>query len=371
MASFESLETLKVSCSTHQYNIHIGQKILWEKYLLPLIDKRKVFLVSDTIIAPLWLGSIKLSLSNCTLSVYLLEPGEINKSLDSVQVLLKAMIASQLNRDSIVISLGGGVVGDIVGFTASCYQRGIDYIQIPTTLLAQVDASVGGKTGVNFQTEKNVVGAFHAPRAVFITPEFLTTLPKREFIAGLAEIIKYALIADREFFIWLQDSVDKLIGLEPASLRYAIKKCCQIKADIVSMDEKEHGQRALLNLGHTFAHALESITKHKRWLHGEAVSIGLYCQALLSMQLGYITQTDLRLISELLEQCGLPLFISKNILPENLIKLMLRDKKVLKSEIRFVVLKNIGAAQVEAVNDMPLIKFVLEKAMEGNDENRG
>tara|TARA_B110000879_G_scaffold163513_1_gene211170 strand:- start:15 stop:1142 length:1128 start_codon:yes stop_codon:yes gene_type:complete len=371
MANFDSFETLQVQCASHVYPIHIGQKFLSRTLLLPFIQTKKIFLVTDSNVAPLWLGHIKQCFVEENVAVYIMPAGESNKSFASWTTLLEQMIEHELNRDSLLIAFGGGVVGDLAGFAASCYQRGLPFLQIPTTLLSQVDASVGGKTGINFMGEKNVIGSFHSPNAVFIDVSLLKTLAKRDFVAGLAEVIKYALIQDSDFFLWLSQSLPRILEKNTSDLIYVIKRCCLIKADIVSKDENDQGFRALLNLGHTFAHALESITDQKRWLHGEAVAIGLHCQALLSYSLGLLKQEDVLRIITLLKQSGLPCFIPVDIDLDRLIELMLRDKKVLKSRLRFVVLNNIGSAHLEVVSDLPLIKSVLKQAVGDNNDDNG
>lgn len=366
MANFD---TIQVSCQSHQYPIYIGQNLISKERILPYTSNKKLFIITDQNVSPFWLSSLTDCLTQQDFEVCIMPSGEETKSFFSLELILKRMIECQLNRDSLVLTLGGGVIGDLGGFAASCYQRGIDFLQLPTTLLAQVDASIGGKTGINLLGEKNVVGSFHSPRAVFVDLNFLQTLPKREYIAGLAEVIKHALIADETFFQWLLDNIKDILALEPIKLGMLIKKCCLIKAEIVSNDEKEHGIRALLNLGHTFGHALETITAHQRWLHGEAVSIGLYCQAILSQKLGYLSFEEVSKIKTILLHTGLPIHIPNDIDLDALIKLMLRDKKVLKSNMRFVVLKKIGMAQVVVMNDLPSIRSVLDIALEENKDD--
>lgn len=363
-----NIDTVQVSCQTHQYSIYIGQNVVSRKQILPYVLNKKLFIICDENVSTHWLPILTDCIPHSDFHVCILPAGEETKSFSSLELVLKQMIACHLNRDSLLVVLGGGVIGDLGGFAASCYQRGIGFLQFPTTLLAQVDASIGGKTGINLLGEKNVVGSFHSPLAVFVDLAFLKTLPRREFIAGLAEVIKYGLISDENFFSWLENNLEEILNLEPSKLSLLIKKCCLIKADIVSKDEQERGNRALLNLGHTFGHALETITDHKRWLHGEAVSIGLHCQAILSQQLGFISSVELSKIKTFLLHCGLPVFIPKEIDLDSLIKLMLRDKKVLQSELRLVVLKKIGMAQVVVMNDLPFIRSILEIAVEENND---
>ncbi|MEE9452085.1 MAG: 3-dehydroquinate synthase, partial [Gammaproteobacteria bacterium] len=254
------------------------------------------------------------------------------------------------------------VIGDMAGFAAACYQRGVHFIQIPTTLLAQVDASIGGKTGVNHPLGKNMIGAFYQPRAVIIDIETLSTLADREYRAGLAEVIKYALLADKDFFAWLQANIDKLLIKDQNALQYAIERSCGLKAQIVAADEKESGQRALLNLGHTFGHAIESITHYKEFLHGEAVAIGMYVAALLSYQLGNISEDEFTAVKKLMIAAQLPYQIPQNITVQQMIDVMSRDKKVQAGKLRFVLLKKVGQAFVSSDVPQPLLLKVLEEA---------
>jgi 3-dehydroquinate synthase len=250
-----------------------------------------------------------------------------------------------MNRYACVVALGGGVVGDMAGFAAACYQRGVDYVQVPTTLLAQVDSSVGGKTGVNHPGGKNLIGAFHQPRAVVSDTSTLGTLLERELRAGLAEVIKYGLIGDREFLAWIEANLDALLLLEPAALTHAIRRSCEIKAAIVAEDEREHGRRALLNLGHTFGHAIETATGYGGWLHGEAVGVGMLMAADLSCRLGWLGSADVDRVRALLERAGLPI-AAPRIGAARGIELMGMDKKVLAGRIRLVLMRKLGEGVV-------------------------
>lgn len=362
MANFSLSKTIWVNTNAHKYPIYIGKQLEDKAKLLSNFDSDKIFIVTDNNVGPLYLSGLVSILPSSKIETYSVPAGENNKSLTSWTDILSCMLEKKLNRDSIVIALGGGMIGDLAGFAASCFQRGISFIQIPTTLLAQVDASIGGKTAINFNGEKNVIGSFHQPKAVFIDPCMLKTLPQREYISGLAEVIKYALLGDFEFFEWLTLNLPNILEKSSRHIYYLLSKCCSAKASIVEQDEKEHGMRVLLNLGHTFAHALESVTLYKRWLHGEAVAIGLYCQALLSGNLGYLQQSDVDKIKKLLTQAGLPCYIPKELDIDLLVDFMWRDKKVLKSKLRLIVLRSVGCAQVEWVSDLSLIKAVLESA---------
>jgi 3-dehydroquinate synthase len=252
-----------------------------------------------------------------------------------------ALVEGRMNRDACVVALGGGVVGDMAGFAAACYQRGVDYVQVPTTLLAQVDSSVGGKTGVNHPGGKNLIGAFHQPRAVIADTDALATLPPRELRAGLAEVIKYGLIADAGFLAWIEANLEALLRLDGAALAQAIRRSCEIKAEIVAEDEREHGRRALLNLGHTFGHAIETATGYGEWLHGEAVGAGMLMAADLSCRLGWLESTDVERVRTLLARAGLPT-AAPPIGAHRALELMGMDKKVLAGRIRLVLMRSVG-----------------------------
>ena len=269
----------------------------------------------------------------------------MHKTLANVSRLLDVLIANRFSRDACVVALGGGVVGDMAGFAAACYQRGVAFVQVPTTLLAQVDSSVGGKTGVNHPGGKNLIGAFHQPGAVFADTNTLNTLPDRELRAGLAEVIKYGLIVDPEFFDWLESHATELLGRDPAALAYAIRRSCEIKAEIVGRDEREQGERALLNLGHTFGHAIESATNYATWLHGEAVGAGMLLAADMSQRLGWVSPADVTRVERILEKFGLPVDVS-SLAADTLADKMKIDKKVAAGRIRLVLLKAIGKSVV-------------------------
>jgi 3-dehydroquinate synthase len=275
--------------------------------------------------------------------------------------IITQLLENRFSRNSHLVALGGGVVGDITGFAAACYQRGINYIQIPTTLLAQVDSSVGGKTAVNHEFGKNMIGAFHQPIAVYADSEVLNTLPDRELTAGLAEIIKYGLIRDKEFFIWLEENMLSLMERDADSLQYAIEHSCLNKAEVVAEDEKEQGQRALLNFGHTFGHAIETGMNYKDWLHGEAVGLGMLMAADLSCRTGWITEKELKRVQDIMAKAGLPLVLPEQLLHTSIRDLMSIDKKAKDGKLFLVLLKGIGNAVVTSEFDEKLLQLTLEQ----------
>jgi 3-dehydroquinate synthase len=289
----------------------------------------------------------------------ILPDGESFKTLDTLNLIFDALLEMRHNRTTTLIALGGGVIGDMTGFAAASYQRGVDFIQIPTTLLSQVDSSVGGKTGVNHPRGKNMIGAFYQPKAVLADTDVLKTLPKRELAAGLAEVIKYGLIYDVEFLAWLEQNIDGLNACDPELLAYAIKRSCEIKAEVVAQDERESGIRAILNLGHTFGHAIETEQGYGNWLHGEAVGAGMWMAADLSHRLGWISAGDLARTETLLRRANLPVRAPEDMSPERFIELMSLDKKVLDGRIRLVLLKQLGEAVVTDSADPDLLRETL------------
>lgn len=363
MVNSRTLEKVTVQTGSQHYSIYIKEQLLNNRLLLKYANAHQIYVITDHNVAPLYLANLLECLPDVAVSTFSVPAGEENKSIENWLAIMQDMVVKQLNRDALVIALGGGMVGDLAGFSASCFKRGLPFIQIPTTLLAQVDASIGGKTALNFSGEKNNIGTFYQPKAVFIDPTLLNSLPKREYRAGLSEVIKYALIDDPAFFIWLKENCALILERDPTALAYMIKVCCRHKANIVKQDEKEEGCRALLNLGHTFAHALESVTLYKRWLHGEAVSIGLYCQAQLSLRLGLIEHSDLEQIKALLIQFGLPYRIPKDIDVDALMACFYSDKKIIKSQLRFIILESIGAAKVMSIKEVSLIRSVIEQCI--------
>ena len=322
------MRSLEVSLPGHRYPIHIGPGLLGEKALLaPHITGRQVMVITNTVVAPLYLEQVTGTLRDFQVHSHTLPDGEVHKNLATLESIFDAMLSVPCDRSTTVIALGGGVVGDIAGFAAACYQRGVTLIQLPTTLLAQVDSSVGGKTAVNHPKGKNMIGAFYQPRAVIADTTTLDTLPDRELNAGLAEVIKYGLIRDRAFFEWLEANLPLLLAREPEALGYAVECSCRNKTEVVVADERETGVRALLNLGHTFGHAIETATGYSTWLHGEAVAVGMLMAAHLSLTLGHLSADNYDRIHSLVGAAGLPT-AAPPITPQQFLGLMAVDKKV-------------------------------------------
>jgi 3-dehydroquinate synthase len=339
-------ELVRIDLGERSYPIIIGGDLLQDPALLhDQIAAGDLLVVTNETIAPLYLEPLRAGLQDRNLRSLILRDGEQYKTLDSFRLILDALIEARFNRDAAVIALGGGVIGDMTGFAAACYQRGIDYVQIPTTLLAQVDSSVGGKTAVNHPNAKNMIGAFHQPRAVIADTSTLNTLPDREFRAGIAEVVKYGFIYDAAFLAWLETNAGRLNARETGAITYAVKRSCEIKAAIVGADEREQGVRAILNLGHTFGHAIETATGYSAWLHGEAVAAGMAMAADLSRRLGWISADDLLRVTTLLERFKLPVRPPR-IGAERGRELMGLDKKVLKGKLRLVLLRKLGQADI-------------------------
>lgn len=342
------MNTLKVDLGHRSYPILIGSGLLGDKALLGKhIRSGDVLVVSNTTVQPLYGAAVLEALPSHRVVQATLPDGEPHKTFVNISRLMDVLVANRFNRDCTVIALGGGVVGDMAGFAAACYQRGVDYVQVPTTLLAQVDSSVGGKTGVNHPGGKNLIGAFHQPTAVLADTDTLRTLPDRELRAGLAEVIKYGLIHDAAFFRWLEANVGKLLARDAGALAHAISRSCEIKAEIVGRDEREQGERALLNFGHTFGHAIESATGYTQWLHGEAVGAGMMMAATMSRELGLLAGGEADRLKGLLERAGLPTRV-RGVTPPQMLDGMRIDKKVKQGRIRFVLLRGIGASFVTA-----------------------
>jgi 3-dehydroquinate synthase len=340
--------TLTVELAERSYPILIGPGLLDNAALLDEhVPRGTVLLVSNTTVAPLYAAALKQGLGDRTVVEAIVPDGESYKTLATLSRILDVAVANRLARDCTVVALGGGVVGDMAGFAAACYLRGVDFVQVPTTLLAQVDSSVGGKTGVNHPGGKNLIGAFHQPIAVLADTDTLATLPPRELRAGLAEVIKYGLIHDAAFFDWLEVNIDRLLAANPEALTHAIRRSCEVKALIVGRDERERADRALLNLGHTFGHAIESATGYSTWLHGEAVGAGMLMAAAMSRECGFLNATDVARLRALLHRVGLPL-AAPDVSPAAALEHMKIDKKVKAGRMRFVLLKRIGAAVVTA-----------------------
>lgn len=342
------MDTLRVELGSRSYPILIGAGLLARADLLSQhVPGRDVLLVSNTTVAPLYAAALRQGLGDRRVVEVTLPDGEEHKTLATISRVLDVLVANRFARDGTVVALGGGVVGDMAGFAAACYQRGVAYVQVPTTLLAQVDSSVGGKTGVNHPGGKNLIGAFHQPVSVLADTQTLKTLPPRELRAGLAEVIKYGLISDEALFGWLEQNMDRLLAHDAAALSHVVRRSCEIKAEIVGRDEREQGDRALLNLGHTFGHALESTTGYTRWLHGEAVGAGLLMAATMSREAGLFPADYVERLRRLLVRTGLPTE-ARDVRADVVLEHMRIDKKVKSGRIRLVLLKSIGASFVTA-----------------------
>lgn len=352
---------LNVDLGKRSYPIFFGRQLLECAELIPrYIASKQVVIVTNETIAPLYLEKVVHLLHKFEVKTVILPDGESFKTLDNLVPIFDTLITNKFNRDVTLIALGGGVVGDMTGFAAACYQRGVSFVQIPTTLLAQVDSSVGGKTGVNHPGGKNMIGAFHQPQAVLIDTELLNTLEMRQFRSGIAEVIKYGLIRDEPFFCWLEDNIEALLNKNSSTLLEAIERCCRNKSDIVAEDEHEKGVRALLNLGHTFGHAIETGQGYGKYLHGEAVAIGICMAADLSHRLGWLKKNDVDRIVALLEQAGLPVIPPADMSSARFLELMAVDKKNVRGQLRLVLLKNIGDAIVSQNFDQKRLLEMLD-----------
>ncbi|MGR5269801.1 3-dehydroquinate synthase [Vibrio astriarenae] len=361
------MERITVELGERSYPISIGAGLFDDPAQLSFLSsqksvKQKVVVISNVTVAPLYADKILslLEQQNCDTALLTLPDGEQYKSLETFNKVMDFFIEGNYARDVVVVALGGGVIGDLVGFASACYQRGVDFVQIPTTLLSQVDSSVGGKTAVNHPLGKNMIGAFYQPQAVLIDTNCLKTLPEREFAAGIAEVIKYGIIYDAGFFVWLEENLDRLYALDEQALSYAIARCCQIKAEVVAQDEKESGIRALLNLGHTFGHAIEAELGYGQWLHGEAVSAGTVMAAKTALMQGLIEQADFDRILNLLKRSKLPVQTPDSMSFDDFMTHMMRDKKVLAGQLRLVLPTSIGTAEV--VKGVP--ETILEQAID-------
>ena len=348
---------VNVELQERRYPILIGSGLLQDERSYPIKRGDRVMIVTNPTVAQFYLDTVIYALEKrgCVVDHVLLPDGEKYKTLESLNLIFTALLQGNHGRDTTIIALGGGVIGDVAGFAAASYQRGVRLIQIPTTLLSQVDSSVGGKTAVNHELGKNMIGAFYQPSMVIIDTLTLNTLPKREVNAGLAEVIKYGAILDYEFFEWLEQHIDELVALYPEALQHCISRCCQIKADVVVRDETEKGDRALLNLGHTFGHAIETHLGYGNWLHGEAVSTGMMMAAALSEELGDLSIADVSRLEKLLARANLPTVSPDTMQPEDYLPHMMRDKKVLAGKLRLVLLKSLGQAYVANDTDHTLV----------------
>lgn len=342
------MHTLHVDLGERSYPIVIGRDLFADSDLLSRhVSGRQVAIVSNETVAPLYVDRVRDALGERDLVTEIVLPdGEQYKTLATLEGIFDRLLQEGHNRSTTLIAVGGGVVGDVTGFAAACYQRGVDYIQVPTTLLSQVDSSVGGKTAVNHPLGKNMIGAFYQPRCVLIDTTTLQTLPPREFAAGMAEVVKYGLIGDPDFYAWLTEHVSHLQAREEAALAEAIERSCANKAAVVAADEREGGVRALLNLGHTFGHAIETAQGYGQWLHGEAVAAGMVLAAQLSEQLGWLASGDSDAVIELLQRLQLPTAPPPEMTADQFLELMARDKKVIDGRLRLVLLRSIGEAWV-------------------------
>ena len=354
---------VNVELQERRYPILIGNGLLQDERSYPVKRGERVMIVTNPTVAQFYLDTVTFALKKrgCEVDHVLLPDGEKYKTLESLNLIFTALLQGNHGRDTTIIALGGGVIGDVAGFAAASYQRGVRLIQIPTTLLSQVDSSVGGKTAVNHELGKNMIGAFYQPSMVIIDTHTLGTLPKREVNAGLAEVIKYGAILDYEFFEWLEAHIDELVALNNESLQHCIARCCQIKADVVARDETEKGDRALLNLGHTFGHAIETHLGYGNWLHGEAVSTGMMIAAALSEQLGDISVADVSRLEKLLARANLPTLSPDSMQPEDYLPHMMRDKKVLAGKLRLVLLKSLGQAYIATDTDKDLVLNAIKR----------
>jgi 3-dehydroquinate synthase len=356
------METLSVALGSRAYPIHIGAGIVDAAELYrPHLAGGAAAIVTNAVVGPLHLDKVRKALTGARVTEVLIADGEQAKSWQGVQQVVDALFAARLGRDGLVVALGGGVVGDLAGFAAAIYQRGIDFVQVPTTLLAQVDSSVGGKTAINHALGKNMIGAFHQPVAVISDVATLDTLPDRELRAGLAEVIKHGFALDAAFVDWLEANVDKVLRRERPALAHAVRRSCELKARIVAADERESGERALLNFGHTFGHAIEAGTGYGAWLHGEAVAAGMVMAAELSLLMGHLKKNEVSRVRDLLKRAGLPV-AGPALAPERMIELMALDKKAAKGRTRFVLLESIGRAALRADIDTRAVRAAIVAA---------
>ncbi|MCL1125565.1 3-dehydroquinate synthase [Shewanella surugensis] len=352
---------IQVELGTRSYSIVIDRNLMSNgEVITHHLENKKVLIVTNSTIAPLYLEKVQTLLANSLLvEPVILPDGEQYKTLEQMDAIFTSLLKQNLGRDTVLVALGGGVIGDMTGFAAASYQRGVDFIQIPTTLLAQVDSSVGGKTAVNHVLGKNMIGAFYQPKLVMIDTDFLSTLPVKEFSAGMAEVIKYGIIWDQAFFVWLEGHVEELKSLDNESLKYAIGRCCDIKAEVVALDETEQSVRALLNLGHTFGHAIEAEMGYGVWLHGEAVAAGTVLAAKTAVKMGLIQESVLERICALFTAFDLPVTAPESMNFSDFIKHMQRDKKVQQGKIRLVLPNAIGRAGIYSDVSKAILREVI------------
>ncbi|MFV5375155.1 3-dehydroquinate synthase [Acinetobacter calcoaceticus] len=360
------MQTLHVELGERRYPIFIGSQLDPKQLLEPYIHGQQVMIVSNETVTPLYLSHYQEALKSLgkTIATCILPDGEKYKDIQHLNLIFDALLEAGFNRDCTVLALGGGVIGDMAGFASACFQRGVYFVQVPTTLLSQVDSSVGGKTGINHPLGKNMLGAFQQPQVVLADMAQLDTLPDRELSAGLSEVIKYALLGDADFLVWLEQNMDGLVGRDANLLAEAVYRSCAHKARIVANDEKEQGERALLNLGHTFGHAIESYLGYGTWLHGEAVATGMVMAADLSQRLGWISSDDVERTKKIIQRANLPISCPKIPLDEFL-GYMAHDKKVLNGQLRLVLLKQLGQAVITKDFDVELMKQAILANLHG------
>ena len=354
------MPTLQLDLGTRSYPIYIDSGLFNNSDLFSShIRNKRVCIVTNTIVAPIYLAQIKEKLANFDIDEVILPDGEAEKSLANFERIMSHLLTNEHGRDTTLIALGGGVIGDITGFAAASYQRGIDFVQVPTTLLSQVDSSVGGKTAVNHPLGKNMIGAFYQPKAVIIDIDSLATLPEREFHAGMAEVIKYGILGDYDFFVWLEQNVASIKAGDKDTLSEMIEKCCQCKADIVASDETEAGVRALLNLGHTFGHAIEAEQGYGNWLHGEAVATGMVLAAKLAIVMNLLEVSALCRIESLINVFDLPLIAPTTMGFDDFVRHMRRDKKNIGGKLRFIVPTAIGKSEIRDDVTVQMLQKIL------------
>jgi 3-dehydroquinate synthase len=355
------MESLSVALGSRSYPIHVGAGLLDRRELYAPYLRGSAAIVTNKVVAPLYLQRVRKALGAARICEIVVEDGEQAKDWTTLDRVFDALLAARLGRDGLVVALGGGVIGDLAGFAAATYQRGVPFVQVPTTLLAQVDSSVGGKTAINHARGKNMIGAFHQPLAVIADLETLDSLPDRELRAGMAEVIKHGAALDAAFLGWLEQNMEKLLARDRAALTYAIRRSCELKAAIVAEDERESGVRAVLNFGHTFGHAIETATGFGPWLHGEAVAAGMVMAAGLSARAGYLPGADAARIEALIKRAGLPTQAPR-LAPERWRDLMAVDKKAAGARVRFVLLHGLGHARLENSVDERLIDATIAAA---------
>jgi 3-dehydroquinate synthase len=356
------MESLRVALGSRSYPIHIGAGLIGSPAsYAPYLEGGSAAIVTDEVVAPLYLDTVKKALAGARLTEIVVPGGEQAKSWQTLNRVFDVLLKARCGRDTLVVALGGGVIGDLAGFAAAVYQRGVAYLQLPTTLLAQVDSSVGGKTAINHALGKNMIGAFHQPRAVIADVATLDTLPDRELRSGVAEVIKHGLALDAAFVQWLESNIEKIVSRDRAALAYAVRRSCELKAGIVGADERESGERALLNFGHTFGHAIETGTGYGAWLHGESIAAGMVMAAELSMRSGLIGKHEIERLRTLIARAGLPVK-GPTLAPEKLMELMAVDKKSAQGKVRFVLLEAIGKAALRGGLDERLVREAIVAA---------